>query len=87
MYLKLGSRLTFLLPILLTCSLAFLLTFIDGRREEEGVDLLLKSNDPTPEGGEKTQNKKNKPFSRQLEYVFLFVFLLLFLRFSFLFER
>ena len=24
-----------------------------GRKEKEGVDLFLKSNDPTPEGGEK----------------------------------
>ena len=31
-----------------------ILTFIDKEEEEEeGVDLFLKSNDPTPEGGEK----------------------------------
>ena len=60
-YLKLSSRLTFLLSFLcaflLTFSLAFLLTLnlhlLTRRREEdEGVDLFLKSNDPTPEGGE-----------------------------------
>ena len=31
------------------------LTFIDKEVEEEGVDLFLKSNDPTPEGGEQTR--------------------------------
>ena len=33
-----------------------ILTFID-KEEEEGVDLFLKSNDPTPEGGEKTETE------------------------------
>ena len=36
-------------------SIDILLTFIDGRREEEGVDLLLKSNDPHTGGWGKTQ--------------------------------
>ena len=33
------------------------LTFIDNGKEKEGVDLILKSNDPTPEGGERSINK------------------------------
>ena len=49
--------LTFVLTFLLTFLSAFVLTFwLTRRREEEwrseGVDLFLKSNNPTPEGGE-----------------------------------
>ena len=29
----------------------------EGEEGEEGVDFFLKSNDPTPEGGEKRPNK------------------------------
>ena len=86
-YLKLGSRLTFLLTFLcaflLTFSLAFLLTFnlhllTRRREEEEGVDLFLKSNDPTPEGGEKKKktkkrkNKKNKKKTKKTKKTYLF---------------
>ena len=53
----LTSLLTFLLTFWLTFLLTFLLTFwltfwLTRRREEEGVDFFLKSNNPTPTGGE-----------------------------------
>ena len=40
-----------------------ILTFIDKEEEEEGVDLFLKSNDPTPEGGEKLRHYEHIGFS------------------------
>ena len=38
----------------------------EGREEgrKEGVDLFLKSNDPTPEGGDKDKTKTNTIWSR-----------------------
>ena len=51
--LSLASLSTFLSSFLLTFSLTFILTFwLARRREEEGVDFFLKSNNPTPKGGE-----------------------------------
>ena len=40
------------IDMFINISIAIYLTFIDNGKEEEGVDLILKSNDPTPEGGE-----------------------------------
>ena len=57
-YLKIGFSTDipidiFLLTFLLKFVLTFLLTFLLTRRgKEEGVDFSLKSDDPTPEGGE-----------------------------------
>ena len=56
MYLKLGSRLTFLLTFFIGISID-ILTDKGGEggkeRRKGGVDFFLKSNNPTPSGGEK----------------------------------
>ena len=61
--------LTFLSTFLLTCLLTFLSTFLltfwlTRKREEEGVDPFLKSNDPTPQGGEKRKHTHTHTHTR-----------------------
>ena len=54
-----------MLRFLFACILTFLLAFVLTRRREEewgrreGVDLFLKSNSPTPTGGEQILNPQN----------------------------